>query len=141
MKENQLELFVIEEKKNIESTEKKKCSCCKQMLPYDHFGKNKSKSLGLACTCKKCLKESRDVLSVLHKKNKLPKDYCCAICNRSKDQLYTGSKRSEQPFRLDHCKKTGNFRGWICDSCNTGLGKFSENVDVLYKAWEYLKNG
>ena len=43
MKDNQLELFVIEEKKNIESTEKKKCSCCKQMLPYNHFGKNKSK--------------------------------------------------------------------------------------------------
>src|SRR6516164_3935627 len=25
-------------------------------------------------------------------------------------------------FHLDHCHKTGKFRGWVCIGCNTGTG-------------------
>lgn len=116
----------------------KKCSCCKEMLPYRNFGSNKSKSLGLSCTCKACLKEQGAILKVLHEKHTLPDNHVCPICEKSKAELYTGSKRSEQPFRLDHDRHTKAFRGFICDSCNTGLGKFSDDLYTMQKAVEYL---
>jgi hypothetical protein len=116
----------------------KKCSCCKELLPYSAFGKNKSKSLGLACTCKACLRESNLILKELHDKHILPENHVCPICKKDKEALFTGSKRSEQPFRLDHDKKTGEFRGFLCDSCNTGLGKFGDSLETLQNAVEYL---
>lgn len=43
-----------------ETTETKKCSCCKQDLPVSAFGKNKSKKDGLQSYCKTCYKARRD---------------------------------------------------------------------------------
>lgn len=40
---------------------------------------------------------------------------------------------------LDHDHKTGRPRGWICDSCNTGIGRFKDDVKLLEEAIKYLK--
>ncbi len=31
---------------------------------------------------------------------------------------------------LDHCHTTGIFRGWLCSSCNRGLGLLGDNIPV-----------
>lgn len=41
---------------------------------------------------------------------------------------------------LHHDHKTGRIIGWICDSCNTGLGRFRDDPDLLLHAIWYLKN-
>ena len=33
----------------------------------------------------------------------------------------------------------GEARAWICDSCNTGLGRFKDDILMLEKAIAYLK--
>lgn len=40
---------------------------------------------------------------------------------------------------LDHCHKTGKFRGWLCNRCNRGLGYFDDCVEGLERAISYLK--
>ena len=46
----------------------------------------------------------------------------------------------EQPAeRLDHCHASGLFRGWICNSCNIGIGFLGDDLPGLLKAVEYLK--
>ena len=40
---------------------------------------------------------------------------------------------------LDHCHTSGEFRGFLCGSCNRGLGLFKDNPDVLKSAGEYLQ--
>jgi hypothetical protein len=40
---------------------------------------------------------------------------------------------------VDHCHETGNVRGVLCMSCNTGLGHFKDNISSLEAAIEYLK--
>ena len=50
-------------------------------------------------------------------------------------------QRTKNPFRLDHNHGTGEFRGFLCDSCNTGLGKFGDDPDLLARAIEYLAGG
>ncbi|MDE0324591.1 MAG: endonuclease VII domain-containing protein [Candidatus Poribacteria bacterium] len=39
----------------------------------------------------------------------------------------------------DHDHDTGEGREWICDSCNTGLGRFKDNIAILETAIEYLR--
>ena len=50
----------------------------------------------------------------------------CGLCNRI-EMLY-----------YDHDHKTGEFRGWICTRCNTGLGFFGDDPERLRAASYYL---
>ena len=40
---------------------------------------------------------------------------------------------------LDHCHVTGIFRGWLCGSCNRGLGQLGDNLEGLARAAAYLQ--
>ena len=40
---------------------------------------------------------------------------------------------------VDHNQETGEPRGLVCDSCNTGLGRFKNGEDHLTSAIEYLE--
>ena len=39
----------------------------------------------------------------------------------------------------DHDHQTGKGREWICNSCNTGLGRFKDNIQFLESVINYLK--
>lgn len=39
---------------------------------------------------------------------------------------------------LDHNHATGEFRGWLCKSCNLALGYAKDNIDVLQGLTHYL---
>ena len=41
---------------------------------------------------------------------------------------------------LDHCHSTGKFRGWLCQACNTGIGKLGDTMDGLRTAMKYLES-
>lgn len=40
---------------------------------------------------------------------------------------------------IDHCHATGRLRGSLCGSCNTAIGLFKDNLDLLARAADYLK--
>ncbi len=40
---------------------------------------------------------------------------------------------------LDHDHETGEFRGFLCDGCNTGLGKLGDDEAGLLRALDYLQ--
>ena len=50
-------------------------------------------------------------------------------------------QRTKNPFRWDHNHGTDEFRGFLCDSCNTSLGKFRDDPDLLARAIKYLGGG
>lgn len=41
---------------------------------------------------------------------------------------------------FDHCHKTGDFRGWICEHCNVLLGFAEDDIKRLELLINYLKN-
>jgi len=43
-------------------------------------------------------------------------------------------------LHLDHCHLTGTFRGWLCSSCNLGIGSFKDSSDTLIAAARYLRS-
>lgn len=60
-------------------------------------------------------------------------DNCCAICKR-KD---TGVK-NQKWFHIDHEHTRLRVRGVLCKDCNTGLGMFQDNPELLITAAKYL---
>ena len=63
----------------------------------------------------------------------------CAVCRRPPGSVGTGQK-SKGTLAVDHCHKTGTFRGLLCTNCNLGLGSFFENPDLLLSAAAYIKD-
>jgi Recombination endonuclease VII len=42
-------------------------------------------------------------------------------------------------LHLDHCHITNIFRGWLCASCNLGIGSLGDNIDGIKNALSYLE--
>lgn len=57
----------------------------------------------------------------------------CKICGRHQNEI-------KIPFAVDHDHTTGRIRGLLCHKCNQGLGYFNDNIDLLMKAINHLKN-
>jgi hypothetical protein len=53
----------------------------------------------------------------------------CAICKKSSDKR----------LQIDHCHNTNKIRGLLCFNCNTGLGKFEDNIEFIERAALYIK--
>jgi hypothetical protein len=41
---------------------------------------------------------------------------------------------------IDHCHNSNKVRGLLCDQCNTSLGGFKDNIEIMRKAIEYIKD-
>lgn len=55
----------------------------------------------------------------------------CAICGK------TNGKHHK--LAIDHCHKTGVFRGLLCKKCNSAIGWFDDSIEILSKAIDYLR--
>lgn len=65
-------------------------------------------------------------------------NYKCAICD--KDVIDNIRGNNVVALSVDHNHSTGQVRKLLCHGCNTGLGHFREDPELLIKASEYLKN-
>ena len=82
------------------------------------------------------LRRKFDLSLVEYGKILVSQDGKCAICG-SED----GGTRNGKPKALavDHDHKTRKIRGLLCESCNQGLGKLKDDIEILLKAVEYLR--
>lgn len=58
----------------------------------------------------------------------------CAICGEK-----PSGEGNNKVLHVDHCHETGNNRELLCSKCNTGIGQFMEDVEVMKKAIAYLE--
>lgn len=54
----------------------------------------------------------------------------CAICNKK--------CTSGKDLAVDHDHETGIVRGLLCQSCNWGIGNFSDDIKIISNAIAYL---
>ena len=43
------------------------------------------------------------------------------------------------PLACDHDHQTGEYRGWLCKNCNTGLGLLGDDAEGLRRMLAYLE--
>ncbi|ABQ12475.1 endonuclease VII [Phormidium phage Pf-WMP3] len=122
----------------------KKCTRCSQVKEHKAFNKNRTQKDGYSHYCRECTNgynesrkrqyhyKSRYGLS-LSDYNKLfqLQNGCCAVCRNPQAEGKT--------LVVDHNHDTGKVRGLLCSKCNTGLGQFNDNPDLLKEAVNYLE--
>lgn len=117
----------------------KRCSRCKEMKPLRAFTKGGKKSVfGRGGWCLECHSDNererrfglaRDEFDALLESQ----GGRCAICGRKQN---VGGRR----FAIDHSHATGVVRGILCSNCNTGIGMFDDDTELLQSAIMYLVN-
>lgn len=80
--------------------------------------------------CKSCTvtrtKQSRHKIDESQLQSMFELQTSCAICG------------STSELHIDHSHESGSIRELLCMQCNTGLGNFKENPEILQKAIDYL---
>lgn len=137
---NNLEFF--NPLKTGDSYEHKICNVCNRLLPVNQFAKNQNGKNNRSVrrpSCNDCREiiDGKNVPNTVKKEwEKIKPHYTiweCPICKKKTIPGITSK------VVLDHNHKTGIPRAWICDSCNTGLGRFKDDINLLQYAIDYLK--
>ena len=120
--------------------DEKICNICHKILPTQDFALNQT-GVGnrpiRRPSCSKC-RQDIDGKAMIGKgawNDSRPHlvDFKCPICEKTTIPGLTSR------VALNHDHKTGQITGYICDSCNTGLGRFKDDTVVLERAIKYLK--
>lgn len=56
--------------------------------------------------------------------------WACAICKRTEP--------GKRGWVVDHCHRRGNTRGILCNSCNSAIGLFKDDLETMRNAIDYL---
>ncbi len=121
--------------------EVKVCNICHILKNNDEFDINQTDAKGRKTTrpsCKICRVDIDGAGLKREESKKLDKIkpkllFTCPICEKMSIADVTAK------LVKDHDHDTGMARDWICDSCNTGLGRFKDDVKLLQKAIAYLE--
>src|SRR5687767_8518903 len=62
----------------------------------------------------------------------------CEACGQLEPRVHRSGKRFE--LALDHCHRTGRFRGWLCSICNTTAGRYKDDHERIQRLATYLRN-
>jgi cytochrome c2 len=105
------------------------CKSCHKILPSAAFTTHAPRADGawyLKKICREChtvlWKEQRDVRKIAP-----PKSDHCDCCG------------AKVVLQGDHIHGTLIFRGWVCRSCNTGIGALGDNLEGVLQAAIYLE--
>lgn len=111
------------------------CNKCRERKPVTEYYRDKGRrdALKRHPVCKVCLKKNTTVVAKL-KRTAPPKPAVCECCGRDPN-----TEPICRGWCLDHDYKTETFRGWICQTCNIGLGHFGDSVQGLMKGIDYLR--
>lgn len=110
----------------------KTCYKCKTKKPLNEFSTDNSRKDKKNPRCNGCLKAYRvnkafgitteEYDFYFQEANKM-----CFACGSTKNLV------------LDHNHDTGEIRGVLCNPCNRALGYAKDNINILLKLVEYLK--
>jgi hypothetical protein len=114
------------------------CNKCKCDLPISEFRLqefNKLREKSPFCKCRVCegldAKERKE-----GKKRAYPCPDHCELCG---DEFVKDRAFGYKAPVFDHFHESGKFRGWLCKSCNIGLGQLQDSKDILKKAITFLE--
>ena len=118
------------------------CNICHCLLPIKDFALNQHNKHGpiRRPSCKICRTDidkrapkTRQARQAEKNRPKKGAPFQCPICKKRSIAGVTAK------IVADHNHHTGDIRDFICDSCNTGLGRFKNGKDCLKDALAYIQ--
>lgn len=118
------------------------CNVCHCLLPVTRFARNQNNKHGIVRrpSCIKCRTDIDKRAPKSSQAKRMEKErphkgdlFKCPICQKRSIAGVTAK------IVADHDHHTGNIRDYICDSCNTGLGRFKNGENYLENALAYLR--
>lgn len=116
------------------------CNVCHILKSIEEFDINQNAVVGKTRrpSCKDCRKTIDGVALKSSERKRMEAIkpeifFVCPICKKASIPGITAN------LVIDHNHTTGNANDWICDSCNTGLGRFKDNIELLQEIIQYLK--
>ena len=76
--------------------------------------------------CRECERDAHRILRRIRRAEGPPPSFC-------------ENCMEEPPTCCDHDHRTGTFRGWLCSTCNRGLGMLGDDIPGLLRALAYLE--
>ena len=131
-----------------------KCGVCK---PLTEFHKRPETKDGRRTDCKECnqkqkaerwaslpekvRKQKNIVTRLKYQYGMTPTEYEIKVKEQDNKCFICGQEAgyNGKPLYVDHCHTTGTVRKLLCQHCNSGLGMFKDNPELLIKAADYLK--
>jgi len=139
---NKNDFQVFDFKKSGDAFPKKICNICHKLLDTSKFAKNQNGINNRSVrrpSCSDCRKHLEGVNMSAKTKaewaKKKPQNipFECPICEKRTIAGVTSK------IVLDHNHRNGEARGWVCDSCNTGIGRFKDDIELINRAIKYIK--
>ena len=139
---NKSDFEIIDVRKTGDGFSKKICNICHKLRKTTDFAKNQNAKNNRSVrrpSCKNCrvrmegVGVSRTDRVKWLKKKPHNEPFECPVCKKRTIAGITSK------VVLEHDHRTGKPGGWICDSCNTGLGRFKDDVGLLKSAIGFLK--
>ena len=121
---------------------KKICNICHKLLNATEFAKNQNAKNNRSVrrpSCQKCRKQLEGISVNRAEKIKwsqskpVNEPFECPICSKRTIAGITSK------VVLEHDHRSGKVRGWVCDSCNTGIGRFKDDKELLKRAIKFIK--
>ena len=136
-------LRVIDVEKTGNEHPNKICNICHIFKSIEAFEKNQNTKAGRSqrrpsCKiCRKVITGKQMPAAERRRMNiKRPPDKTIFVCPICEKRSIVGINAKVVP---DHDHRTGKGREWICESCNTGLGRFKDDITFVEKVIKYLK--
>ena len=134
----QLDLFGYHNTNRKHTGDTRICKLCKEEHPTSDFyvkgqmmsihNNKDTVSVFISTKCKTCYREEALTLFHLRKQHRYPDNNVCDCCGTL----------SVEKLVFDHCHDRSEWRGWLCRSCNLGIGMLGDNIEGITRAVEYL---
>lgn len=110
------------------------CSICGPVKLNSRNPKGKTDKSRWACGNKKVdyMRFKRLGLAIDTYKETQSRTTKCEICSKT-------AQENKKALSVDHCHKSGRFRGMLCSKCNLAIGLLNDDISTLKKAIKYLK--
>lgn len=60
----------------------------------------------------------------------------CAVCGSEGTETKSGKRYA---LAVDHCHVSSGVRGLLCQDCNSGIGSLKDDIGLLERAIQYLR--
>lgn len=113
----------------------KRCYKCQNEKELSAFNRSQYDKSGYRNICRDCRNTHRTVIRKQQRSYALlleKQNGCCAICGKTEEE-------NGQRLALDHNHATHQVRALLCRYCNTGLGAFRDDTQLMNNAIEYLQ--